>query len=216
MLRTKTFNLCALLLLITLGGAATAAAAQKEKAGGIKGKVRADEGHSASDVRVTIKQGEREVARGETDRKGNFEIKDLAPGRYAVMFRKPGLSVAELKDVEVEAGKVRTIKGGSVFLPVDEGTLAILRGSVFNAEGRSLPGARIELMRVGADGTLKKIDGRISNETGSFAFRLLPDAARYRVTAKMDGMQATTQEVSVEGAAIYRVALNLKPSVSQQ
>jgi len=208
MLRAKTINLCLWLLLIT----AISAAGQGNKPGGLKGKVVAPEGLSAADVKIIVRQGETEVARGETDRKGHFEIKGIAPGRYAVVFRKPGLSVAELKDVDVEAGKVRSIKGGTLSIPVDEGTLAFLRGSVFNAVGRSLPGVKIELALIGPDGSLKKIDGRLTSETGSFSFRLKPEAARYRVTAKMDGMQAATQEVSVEGAAVYRIALTLEPN----
>jgi len=97
-------------------------------------------------------------------------------------------------------------------LPVDEGSIAFIRGSVFNASGLSLLGARVELARVEGDGTLKKLDSRVSNATGSFAFRLPPVRARYRLTAKADGMEAANEEVNVEGAAIYRVALSLSPA----
>jgi len=186
-------------------------AAQKSKTtGSIKGKVKAESG-SVEGVRVTARQGEREVASAATDRKGQFEIAGLLAGRYSIMFRKTGLSLAEIKDVEVVAGKSRTLKSDLV-LPVDEGSLIFVKGSVFNEEGRSIRGAQVELARIDPDGRVKKIDGRISTGSGSFSFRLPVETARYRVTAKMDGMATVSKDVEVEGAAVYRVALSLKPA----
>jgi hypothetical protein len=199
-----------LILLLTLTAASVAA--QKDKTtGSIKGKVKTESGASAEGVRVAARQGEREVATATTDRKGQFEIGRLAAGRYNLTFRKQGLSVAEVKDFEVVAGKSRSL-GGNLVLPVDEGSLVFVKGSVFTEEGRSLQGVRVELARVQADGTVKKIDGRVSTESGSFSFRLPVETARYRVTAKMDGMAAASKDVEVEGAAVYRVALSLKPA----
>jgi hypothetical protein len=82
---------------------------------------------------------------------------------------------------------------------------------VFTAEGRSVPNAKVELSRIFEDGTTKKIDGRITTETGSFKFRLSPDAAKYRVSVKPDGAEPVTKDVDIDGAAVYRVALNLPP-----
>jgi hypothetical protein len=96
-------------------------------------------------------------------------------------------------------------------LTIDEGTLAFLRGSVFDPIGRSVPGAKIELARLEADGTAKKIDGRLTNESGQFVFRLTPDAATYRVTVKLDGAEAVSKDVEIDGPAVYRIALSLKP-----
>lgn len=198
------------LFLMTLFAFGSAAPAQKNKTtGSIKGKVKTESG-SAEGVRVVVRQGEREAASAATDRKGNFELAGLAPGRYNITFRKPGLSVAEIKDFEVVAGKTRSL-GGDLVLPVDEGSLVFIKGSVFNEEGFSLQGAQIELARVGADGAAKKIDGRMTTRSGDFAFRLPPETARYRVTARMDGREAASKDVEVEGAAVYRVALSLKP-----
>jgi len=197
-----------LLLLLALSGAAQ----QSRTTGSIKGKVKTESGASAEGVRVSARQGEQELAGATTNRKGQFEIAGLAPGRYSLTFRKPGLSVAEIKDFEVVAGKARSL-GGDLVLPVDEGSLVFVKGSVFNEAGRSLAGARVELARIEADGTIKKIDGRVSNESGAFAFRLPIATARYRVTAKMDGMAAASKDVEVEGAAVYRVALSLKPAL---
>lgn len=208
MKRFRIINSFVLLSLLAFG----VAAAQKNKTtGSIKGKVKTESGESAEGVRVTARQGEREVASASTDRKGQFEIEGLAAGRYNITFRKQGLSVAEVKDFEIVAGKSRAL-GGNVVLPVDEGSLVFVKGSVFTEEGRSIRGARVELARIESDGRIKKIDGRVSNESGSFSFRLPVETARYRVTAKMDGMTAASKDVEVEGAAVYRVALALKPT----
>ena len=184
---------------------------QERSTGSIKGKVRVESGTTASGVTVIARQDGREVKSVVTDRKGEFVIAGLAPGLYTLTFRKPGLSVGTIEKVEVRAGKVRTLND-RLYLPVDEGSIAFVRGSVFNMDGRSIPGARVEIALIAADGTVKKLDGRITNEVGSFSFRLTPDAARYRVTAKADGMEAASRDVEVEGAAIYRVALSLQPA----
>jgi len=204
--KLKIIGAIFLLSLLALG-----VAAQKSKTtGSIKGKVKTESG-SAEGIRVTARQDEREVASAATDRKGGFEIAGLAPGRYTIMFRKAGLSVAEIKDFEVVAGKSRSLKNDLV-LPVDEGALIFVKGSVFDEAGRSLRGAQVELARIDSDGRSKKIDGRISTSSGSFSFRLPVETARYRVTAKMDGMAPVSKDVEVEGAAVYRVALSLKPA----
>ena len=181
---------------------------QKVKPTGIKGKVRVDESSTAEGVSVSVRQAEREVAHAETDRNGRFEITNLAPGRYALVFRKPGLKTAEIRDVEISANKMRSL-GDRVFMPVDEGSLALLKGSVFSAAGRSLAGAAVELARVMPDGTAQKIDGRITNELGEFAFRLLPNAARYRITAKFGSLAPAVKEIDIEGPSVYRVGLSL-------
>lgn len=203
MLLHKSTNVLLVVLLL-----ASFAVGQDRGTGGIKGKVRVENGSSADGVTVAALQGERETARVVTNRKGEFLIKGLPPGRYSLVFRKPGLRVGTFENLEVRAGKERTL-GDRLILPVDEGTLAFVRGSVFNHEGRSIPGARVEIARLAADGTAKKIDGRITGETGSFVFRLVPDTAKYRVTAKVDGRPPVSGDVEVDGPAIYRIALSL-------
>lgn len=184
--------------------------AQDRSTGGIKGKVRVETGAPAG-VAVVVRQAEREVARTVTDKKGEFLVSRLAPGLYGVTFRKPGLSVGTIENIEIKAGKTRSL-GDHLVLSIDEGSIAFIRGSVFNQDDRSVPNVRIELARVEADGTVKKIDGRVTNEIGSFVFRLAPDPARYRITAKPNGSEPVTKDVDVDGAAVYRVALSLKPA----
>jgi hypothetical protein len=73
-----------------------------------------------------------------------------------------------------------------------------------------VPGAEVELAKVEVDGTAKKIDGRLTTETGSFVFRLSPEVAKYRITLKSKG-EPVSKDVEVDGAAVYRVALSMPP-----
>jgi hypothetical protein len=188
--------------------AAPAVAPQGDRTtGAIKGKVRAEKG-PVEGVEVVVRQGESELRRGVTNRKGEFLIQGLAPGLYGMTFRKPGLSVGRLESVEVRAGKVRSLPD-RLFLKVDEGSIAFIRGSVFTAEGRSVPNARVEIARIQPDGSVKKIDGRITNETGLFVFRLVPDTAKYRVSVWAGDTGPVTKDVEVDGPARYNIALQL-------
>lgn len=186
------------------------AAAQDKATGGIKGKVRVETG-SASGVAVLVRQNDREVAHVSTDRSGDFSVQGLAPGLYGLTFRKSGLSVGAVENIEVKAGKVRSL-GDHLLLSIDEGSIAFLKGSIFDGVGRSFPGARVELARILDDGSLKKIDGRISSETGTFVFRLTPEPAKYRVTAKANGMLPASKDLDVDSAVVYRIAISLQPA----
>jgi hypothetical protein len=200
------------LTLLTLLLLAVSVFAQDRSSGGIKGKVRVETG-TPNGVSVIVRQGEREVARGVTDKNGEFVVSRLAPGRYGVTLRKPGLSIGTIEDVEVKAGKTRSFR--DLVLGIDEGSIAFIRGSVFNQDDRSVPNVRIELARIEEDGTVKKIDGRVTNEIGAFVFRLTPDAAKYRVTAKPNGGDSVSKDIEIDGAAVYRVALSVKPGGKQ-
>jgi hypothetical protein len=200
----------ALVLLVAL--AAIGVVAQDRSTGGIKGKVRVETG-APSGVAVIVRQGEREVVRGLTDKNGEFLISRLTPGRYGITLRKPGLSVGTIEDIEVKAGKPRSL-GDRLILSIDEGSIAFIKGSVFNQDDRSAPNVRIELAKIEADGTARKIDGRITNEIGAFTFRLTPELAKYRVTAKPSKGDAVSKDVEIDGPAVYRVALSLKPAVN--
>jgi hypothetical protein len=191
---------------IMLAGS-VAAMAQDKTLGAIKGKVRVETGTPAG-VTVVVRRGESEVTRSTTNKDGEFLVSKLTPGIYGLTFRKPGLSIGSIEDVDVKAGKTRSL-GDRLILTIDEGSIAFLSGSVFNADGRSVPNAKVELSRILEDGTTKKIDGRITTETGSFKFRLSPDPGKYRVSVKPEGAERVTKDVEIDGAAVYRVALNL-------
>lgn len=183
------------------------ATGQEKSLGAIKGKVRVETGTPAG-VTVVVRHGDAEVTRSTTDKNGDFLVSKLKPGIYGVTFRKPGLSIGSLEDIEVKAGKTRSL-GDRLVLTIDEGSIAFLSGSVFNASDRSVPNAKVELLRILEDGTTKKIDSRVTTETGSFKFRLSPEPGKYRVSVKADGSEPVTKDVEIDGAAVYRVALNL-------
>ena len=195
--------LTALLPLFSLVGFA-----QDKNTGAIKGKIRVEKG-SPSGVAVILRQDERELTRVTSDKKGDFAINNVAPGVYSVTFRKPGLQTGTIDNVEIKAGKTRTL-GDKLVLGIDEGSIAFIRGSVFNEAGRSVPGVRVELAKVVTEDSIQKLDARVTGETGEFVFRLPPDTAKYRLTVKADGAQPATKDVEVESAVVYRVALVLK------
>ena len=202
------FNKTPFVLAIVLF-AAGIAVGQDKSLGAIKGKVRVETG-TPGGVTVLVRRGEVEVTRATTDKNGDFVVSRLTPGKYGLTFKKPGLSIGSMEDIEVKAGKTRSL-GDRLVLTIDEGSIAFVSGSVFTADGRSVPNAKVELSRILEDGTVKKIDGRITTETGSFKFRLSPDAGKYRVSVKRDGAEPVTKDVEVDGAAVYRIALSLPP-----
>lgn len=183
--------------------------AQDKSTGAIKGKVRVETG-TPSGVTVVVRRGDKEVSRAETQKNGEFLVSRLEPGKYGLTFRKAGLSIGTMEDVEVKAGKTRSL-GDRLVLTIDEGSIAFIGGSVFTADGHSVPNAKVELARVMEDGTVKKVDGRITTETGSFKFRLSPEPAKYRVSVKTGGAEPISKDVEIDGAAVYRVALSLPP-----
>jgi hypothetical protein len=203
MMITKITFAMGLLLILSV-----ACLAQDKATGAIKGKVRVEQG-SPGGVAVILLDGDREVSRAATDKKGEFTLAHIVPGVYGVKFRKPGLSVGSIDGLEVKAGKTRTLH--DLILGIDEGSIAFLRGSVFTESGRSVPGVRVELARIVAENSLQKIDARVTGETGEFVFRLPPETAKYRVTAKAEGAQVVSKDVEIDSAAVYRVALTLKP-----
>ena len=200
-------SIALVLIILGVGGILFA---QQPGTGTIKGKVRVDSG-SASGVTVTAGQGDKNVSQVETNRKGDFSFNNLQPGIYSLTFRKPGLALGKLENVEVKAGKVNEL-GGGLKMHVDEGSIAFIEGSVFSPEGRIVPGARVDIVKLGADGSAKKVNSDISNGDGMFSFRLSPALATYRVTAKVGGAEPVSKEVKVDGASVYRIALNIIPT----
>jgi protocatechuate 3,4-dioxygenase beta subunit len=168
--------LLVLSLALSSGFAPRVVGAQGVKTGAIKGKVRGEEGGSVDGVTVTARQGERDVASAQTNRKGEFVITNVPAGSYALAFRKPGLRVGTMQNVVVEAGKTRSLRD-RLYLPVDEGSIAFLRGSVFDSNGRSVPGARIEIARLNSDGTARRFDARLPTRQAHSPFASRPNAA---------------------------------------
>ena len=87
---------------------AVAGMAQDKTLGAIKGKVRVETGTPVG-VTVVVRRGETEVTRSTTNKDGDFVVSKLTPGIYGLTFRKPGLSIGTIEDVEVKAGKTRSL-----------------------------------------------------------------------------------------------------------
>jgi Carboxypeptidase regulatory-like domain len=197
----------AITLLLLMAGAAFA---QDKQTGAIKGKVKVERG-TPDGVTVILRQGDREITRVTTERKGDFLINRIMPGTYGLTFRKPGLAVGSIEKLDVKAGKTRSL-GVDLVLSIDEGSIAFIRGSVFSEGGRSVPNVRVELSRVVSETQVERLDARVTGETGEFVFRVPPDVAKYRLTLKNDNAEAVWKDVEVDGAAVFRVALTWKPN----
>lgn len=204
---SKIKTVAALLAVILL--IAGAAEAQDSSTGAIKGKVRVKGQGPTAGVAISVRQNEREVAHAVSDSQGEFLVKGLAPGIYNLTLRKTGLSLGTLDNIEVKAGKTKSLSD-RLILTTNAAADARLWSSVFNEGGFSMRGVRIELARLSADGTPKKIDGRLTNESGQAVFRLSPDKAMYRLTVKLEGAADQVKDVEIDGAMVYRVAFTIQ------
>jgi uncharacterized GH25 family protein len=184
---------------------------QDKTTGGAKGKVRNPKGDAIEGVLVQVQQNEKDVATAKTDRKGEFIMVGLKPGTYDFVFTKSGWSEGTLRGVKIEAQTMINL-GNRLILKVDEGTIAVIRGSVFDPDGRSVRGAKVEIFRVSGNGETKKLDEDYTSQSGEFVFRMPPNAAKYRFTVTIKGAEPASKDLNVDGAEIYRVAISLKPS----
>jgi hypothetical protein len=182
------------------------------QSGGAKGKVRNTSGRSIPNATVAARQDGKEVKTARTDRNGNFTMTGLRPGTYNFSFDADGYSTGVLHDVVI-GNRVRDL-GSRLVLNIDQGTLVLIRGSVFYKEGVSFPGVRVELQVVNKDGSTRTLTSAYSNSSGEFAFRRPPGDAVYRVTASHRGV-SYSKDIEVDGPAIYRTSLILDVSRSQ-
>jgi hypothetical protein len=175
--------------------------------GGLKGKIRNWKGNGIANVTVTVRQSGKDVKTVKSDGKGNFIIQNLENGTYNLIFDGKGYSSSLLSNVEVKKNKVRELPD-RLILAVDQGTLVLIRGSVFTQDGRSVTGAEVTLEKINSDGSSRKMGSVYTNVSGDFAFRQPEGAAKYRLTAKLKDATAS-KEVEVDSAAIYRLAITL-------
>lgn len=179
------------------------------QSGGIKGKVRTNKGDAIAGATVTARLDGKDVKTVQADKKGSFTLTGLESGVYNVVFDADGYSSGVKYNVEINK-KVRDL-GDRLILSVDQGTLVIVKGSVFYSEGTSITGASVELEQVNADGSTKRLGSTFTNVSGEFTFRRPEKAAKLRVNAKFKDATAS-KDIDVETAAIYRLALTLKIS----
>ncbi len=175
--------------------------------GGIKGKVRAPNGSGISGAIITVRQDGEDLKTVKSDNKGNFLLEGVKTGKYTVVFSKSGYGSGLLSGVEIVEKKVRNL-GDRLILSVDQGTLVIINGSVYNQAGFAIYGATVKIERVLSDGSTKKVNTGYTSRSGEFTFRFPDETAKFRITASVKGTEAS-KEIEVEGAAVYRLALNL-------
>ena len=189
--------------------ALSCAAVFAQNTGGVKGKVRNVRGAGISDATVTARQKGEDIKTTRTDAKGEFVLEGLESGLYNFVFTKSGFSSGTKYNVEVKKNKTTDL-GDRLILTGDQGTLVIIKGSVFNQDGVSLSGAKVEIEKISDDGGAgRKMGSGYTSQGGEFTFRFPEGAAKYRVTATLKGVSAS-KEVSVDGAAIYRLAISLE------
>jgi hypothetical protein len=181
--------------------------------GGLKGKIRTAKGDGIANVVITARRNGKDVKTAKSDGKGNFTIQGLEAGDYNLVFDGKGYSSALLQNVEVKKDKIRELPDRLV-LAVDQGTLVIINGSVFNQDGRSVTGAQVFIEKLNSDGSTKKLGSHYTSARGEFTFRQPEGAAKYRLTAKLKDTTAS-KELDVDGAAIYRLAITLNVEKDQ-
>lgn len=182
--------------------------------GGVKGKVRNAKGDGIAEVSVTARKNGKDVKKATTDAGGEFVLSGLETGNYNLVFGRDGYSSGTLYNVEVKKNKIRDV-GGKLILTIDRGTQVIIVGTVFDENGRSIAGAKIDIEKILSDGSTKKFDsiytssGGDVSARGEFTFRFPQGAAKFRVTASVKDVSAS-KEIEVSSAAIYRLAITLK------
>lgn len=175
--------------------------------GGIKGKVRDVKGNSLSGVKITVRQNGEDLKSAQTNSKGEFVLQGLEDGVYNIVFEKDGFGTGVLYSIRVKKNNIGDL-GNRLVMKVDQGTLVIINGSVFNQFGGSIYGAKVEIERISGNST-QKAGSSYTSQSGEFVFRFPEKTDRFRVTATAKGVSAS-KEIEVTNAAVYRLALTLE------
>ena len=181
-----------------------------QNTGGVKGKVRTTTGDGIAGVTIIARQNGKDLKSVTTDSGGKFVLDGLETGLYNFVFDKNGYSAGVKYNVEVKKNKVSDL-GDRLILTVDQGTLILIKGSVFDQNGRSIYGAKVEIEKISRDGSRHKIGSGLTSQSGEFTFRQPEQPAKFRLTASAKGVSASN-EINVESAGIYRLAITLQVS----
>ncbi len=183
--------------------------------GGIKGKVRNNKGGSIAGATVTARSNGQDIKTVRSDSKGTFLLEGLKAGTYNVVFDADGYASGVKFGVEIRNGNVRDL-GDRLILSADQGEQVIIRGSVFFREGTSVTAAKVEIARINADGSTKSLGSTYTNVSGEFTFRPPPGVSKVKVTAKYKGVSGSKEISEIVNAGIYRTAITLDVSRSQE
>lgn len=182
--------------------------------GGVKGKVRSNKGVGIANATVTARQDGKDVKSTRSNAKGEFILTGLRSGVYSLIFDADGFQSGLYQGLEIKNGDTRNLGDRLILMP-DQGTQVIINGSVFYKEGTSLGGAKVDIERIDADGTARKVTSLYTNVSGEFTFRQPQGAAKFRITAKFKGAEGS-KEIEVGTAAIYRLAITLDISRTEK
>jgi hypothetical protein len=206
-------KLALLPIVLILAGLAVAG---QQKVGTLKGRIEDAKGKpiAGAEVRV-LRHRDRSTSETLTDAEGSYSF-ELAPDDYTLSFDAVGFQGGTLVRMQqVEEGKETVVK--TIRLDKEKKRTSLLRGTVFSAEGATLPSVRVKLTRVATveEEKEKKKPRSLSlsyttNTRGEFAFRLPSERARYEVTATLDGYKAETKTVDVGEAESVPLAFNLE------
>lgn len=185
-----------------------------QETGGVKGKVRNARGAALAGATITARLKGQDVKTVKSDAKGNFEMTGLEPGVYNFVFEKSGYGAGVKYNVEIKKKGIVNL-GDNLALMQDQGTLVLINGSVYNQDGRSITGAKIEIERINSDGSTKKVGSGYTNVSGEFTFRQPEGTAKFRVTATMKGVKGS-KEIEVDSAGVYRLAITLNLSKEEK
>src|SRR5262249_44976738 len=200
----------------TILSIAVTGAALQQKTGTLKGKIEDEKGKPIAGVEVRIMSSrDRSISETKTDASGVYSF-EVAADEYTVSFQADGYQEGTLQEMQqVEEGKETRVK--TIRLPKATHT-SLIRGSVFDFQGRSISGARIKLVRIATEDEQK--EGKhfkglsrdyISNAHGEFAFRLPSARARYRKTSAAPGYRPDTKDIDVNESEAVPVAMTLLP-----
>lgn len=173
---------------------------------GVKGKVRNTRGQAIAGVLVTARKDGSDVKSVKTDSDGKFTLTGLSSGTYNFIFDKTGYALGMKSAVEVKSGQIKDL-GDRLILSVDSGMLVLINGSVFDQDGRSITGAKVEIVKI-SGGSEKKLTTLYTNVSGEFSYRQPEGDATFRITATLRGVSAS-KELVVNSAARYRLAITL-------
>jgi Carboxypeptidase regulatory-like domain len=206
---SRVAGMISLLMLV-----AVMAASGSAQSGGLKGRVRNTSGRGIPQATVTARQNGADIKSATTDGKGDFALGGLDNGVYNLVFEAKGYSSGILYNVEIKKNRVGDL-GERLILSPDQGSLVIVKGSVFFKEGTSIVAAKVELEKVNSDGSVSKLASTTTNLSGEFTFRQPEGQAKLRVTAKYN-KSAVSKDIEVSEPAIYRLAITLETSRTEK
>jgi uncharacterized membrane protein len=177
--------------------------------GSLSGKVENEKGKGINSATVVAEREGAEPVNVRTNSKGEFTL-ELEPGEYSLSVEAEGhKNIQLLRKYRVDAGKTTKLNS-KITLPISE-TSSLVRGAVFNERGFSIPGASVEIERLGVTEKESRVKKQYTtNSAGEFAFRLPDNGGQYRVTASARGFEAATQTVELQPGESRSVAFSLK------